>query len=89
MSTRHYPVFRKEIYPWYLSKTTYYLVIIFMFLVFLFGLAGISVTHENYEYSGYVWLPLLLLFMSGISIVIATIRLVRRYTSGNKMESLE
>ena len=81
MPSEKSPVFRKPVIPWYQSKTAYILTIVFMLIVFLVGLSGISVTREVDEYNGYVWIPSLLVVLSGCLIIINTIRLVRRYTS--------
>jgi hypothetical protein len=75
------PVFRKPVIPWYQSKTACILTIVFMLIVFLVGLSGISVTREIDEYSGYVWVPALLVLLSGSVIITNIIRLIRRYTS--------
>jgi len=75
------PVFRKAVIPWYHSKTAYFLVILFMLLVLLFGIAGISVARNFNPYSGYIWLPILLVALSGALIISTTIRFVKRYVS--------
>ena len=75
------PVFRKIIIPWYHSRTAYLLVIFIMLLVLAFGMMGISVAGEKAEYLDYVWVPLALVFLSGIIILTTIIRLLRRYTS--------
>jgi hypothetical protein len=75
------PVFRKPIIPWYQSKTAYSFTIVFMLVVFLVGLSGISVTHEYEAYNGYIWVPALLVILSGFLIITNIIRLIRRYTS--------
>lgn len=75
------PVFRKIIIPWYHSRTAYLLVIFVMLLVLAFGMMGISVAGEKTEYLDYVWVPLALVFLSGIIILTTIIRLLRRYTS--------
>ncbi len=59
------PVFRKAVIPWYHSKTAYGIAIAFMLLFFLFGIAGISVTREYEEYSSYIWVPAILVILSG------------------------
>jgi hypothetical protein len=74
------PLFRKVIVPWYDSRTACYIVIFFMVLVFLFGFAGISATRENIAYHEYVWVPVLLVLMSGGVIISTTIRLIKRYS---------
>jgi hypothetical protein len=74
-----HPVFRKEIVPWYNSNPACFLLIFVMFIVFLFGVSGISVSRENAEYHGYAWIAVLLVVMSIGIIVSATIRLAKRY----------
>ena len=73
------PVFRKAIIPWYHSKTAYFVVIFFMLQVLLFGIAGISVARNVSQYRGYIWLPILLVALSGVLIISTTIRFVKRY----------
>ena len=72
------PVFRKAIFPWYRSKTAYGITIAFMLFVFLFGLAGISVARVNIQYNDYVWVPLVLVVLSGGIILFNIMRLIRR-----------
>jgi uncharacterized membrane protein YhaH (DUF805 family) len=74
-----HPVFRKEIVHWYDSNPACYLLIFMMFIVFLFGVAGISVSRENAEYHGYAWITILLVVMSVGIIVSTTTRLAKRY----------
>ena len=81
MPSEKSPVFRKPVIPWYQSKTAYSLTIAFMLVVFFVGLVGISVTREYEAYGGYVWVPALLVILSGCVIITNIIRLIRRYTS--------
>jgi uncharacterized membrane protein len=81
MPSEKSPVFRKPIISWYQSKTAYGFTIAFMLVVFLVGLVGISVTREYEAYNGYVWVPALLVILSGFLIITNAIRLIRRYTS--------
>jgi hypothetical protein len=74
------PLFRKVIVPWYDSLSACYIVIFFMILVFLFGFAGISASRENLAYHEHVWVPVLLVLMSGGVIISTTIRLIKRYS---------
>ena len=74
------PLFRKVIVPWYDSLSACYIVIFFMILVFLFGFAGISASRENLAYHEHVWVPVLLVLMSGGVITSTTIRLIKRYS---------
>jgi hypothetical protein len=73
------PVFRRSFVPWYDSETACVIVIICMIVVFLFGLAGISVAHENGEYQEEVWVAVLLVVMSGGVLLTTTVRLIKRY----------
>jgi hypothetical protein len=73
------PVFRDVIVPWYDSDTLCFISIIFSVLVILFGIAGATVAYETAEFHGYLWVPLLLVFLSaGVAVSIAT-RLIKRY----------
>ena len=74
------PVFRKVIIPWYKSTSAYIIMIVFMLVVVLFALAGISVARGYPEYQGYVWVPAVLLAMSVAIIVTTTARLIKRYS---------
>jgi hypothetical protein len=74
------PLFRKVIVPWYDSLSACYIVIFFMVLVFLFGFAGILASRENLVYHEHVWVPVLLVLMSGSVIISTTIRLIKRYS---------
>jgi len=74
------PLFRKVIVPWYDYKSVCYVVIFFMALVFLFGFAGILASRENPAYHEHVWVPVLLVLMSGGVIISTTIRLIKRYS---------
>lgn len=75
------PFFRKVIVPWYDSETACLTLIVFMFLVCLFGFAGISAARENVEYNQYIWIAVLLVVLSGVVIISTTIRLIKRFTS--------
>ncbi len=75
------PVFRKAIIPWYHSKTAYGVTITFMLFVFLFGLAGISVARANIQFNDYIWVPMVLVVLSGGIIMFNIIRLIRRHAS--------
>ena len=73
------PVYRKVIVPWWDSELACLLVIIFMFLFFLFGSMGISVAHETNEYRPFIWVPILIVVLSGGVILSTAIRLFKRY----------
>lgn len=75
------PVFRKAIIPWYHSKTVYGATIAFMLIVFLFGLAGISVSSANIQFNDYIWLPIVLVVLSGGIILLSIVRFIKRHAS--------
>jgi hypothetical protein len=74
------PIFGKIIIPWYKSTSAYIIMMVFMLVVILFALAGISVAREYPEYQGYVWVPAVLLTMSVAIIISTTARLIKRYS---------
>jgi hypothetical protein len=74
------PVFRKAVIPWYGSKTAYIIVIVFLLLVFLFAMVGISVSGDDPAYRGYVWVPVILIVLSAGVIITTITRLIKRYT---------
>ena len=80
MPSHKSPVFRKAVIPWYNSKTVYIIVIVFLLLVFLFAMVGISVSRENPAYNGYVWVPIVLLVLSAGTIITTIVRLIYRST---------
>lgn len=81
MPSEKSPFFRKPVIPWYQSKTAYSITIVIMLVVFLVGLAGISVSREIDEYNGYLWIPAVLVILSVCLMITNIIRLIRRYTS--------
>ncbi len=83
------PLFRKVILPWYDTEKACYTVIVFMLLVFLFGIAGILEAVEKTEYNEYIWVPVLLVAMSTVVIVSTSIRLIKRYTHQYSKQGLK
>ena len=75
------PVYRKVIVPWYDSEIACLGLIAFLFVVFLIGFIGISVASENISYGSYIWVPIVLVVLSGGIILSITIRLIRRYAN--------
>ncbi len=75
------PVYRKVIVPWYDSEITCLVLIVLLFVVFLFGFIGISVASESIFYGSYIWVPVILVVVSGGIILSITIRLIRRYAN--------
>ena len=72
------PIYRKLIVPWYDTQKTCLLVILLMFLVFLFALAGVSIAGESPQHRTMIWLPILLLVMSASVIISTAFRLIKR-----------
>ena len=75
------PTYRKVIPPWYDSDPVCGLLLLFTAVIFLFGLAGISVARSTPQYNDYTWLPILLCalcLLAGISVLV---RLVRRHAT--------
>ncbi|HIJ56087.1 MAG TPA: hypothetical protein HPQ03_08170 [Deltaproteobacteria bacterium] len=72
------PVYRKVIVPWYDSEIAFLVLIVFLFVVFLFGFIGISVASESISYRSYIWVPIVLVVLSGGTILSLTFRLIRR-----------
>ncbi len=79
MSFGQNPVFRKAFVPWYDTEVVCVIVILFMSLVFLFGVAGLSVAMEYNTYYKYIWVPVFLITMSGGVIFSTLFRLIKRY----------
>ncbi len=72
------PIYRKLIVPWYDSQRICLLVILLMFLVFWFALAGVSIAGESPEHRTMIWLPILLLVLSASVIISTAFRLIKR-----------
>jgi hypothetical protein len=75
------PVYRKVIVPWYDSEFACLVLIVLLFVVLLFGFIGISVASESIFYGSYIWVPIVLVVLSGGIILSLTIRLIRRYAN--------
>ena len=87
MYSKKDPVFRKTVIPWYRSSKIYIFAMVFMLLVLLLGIAGISVASENDMYSGYIWVPILLVALSAMIIITTTYRLAKRYFTRTSKDS--
>ena len=77
------PVFRAAIVPWYDTETVCLVVIFFLSLVVLYCLAGIVVALEAPHYTRHIWVPIVLVLLSGGTIISTLIRLLRRYAARN------
>jgi len=77
------PFHRKAIIPWYATDTACLIKTVVMFVFVLFGLDGIKVARQMEAYNEYVWVPLLLIVLSGIVFVTTLIRLISRYAENS------
>ena len=80
MSLDPNPVFRKMIVAWYESEPMCYVLIFFMFLVLLFGVAGVSVAVSNPLYADYIWVPVLLIAFSALIIFSCIFQIMNLYS---------
>ena len=81
MRLDQHPVYRKVFVSWYDSEIVCLVFIVFLFVVFLFGFIGISVARETEAYRPYIWVPILLVVLSGGVIISITIRLIHRFAN--------
>ncbi len=84
MQTDNIPVFRKVIIPWYDSEASCMLMILLMDFIFIFGSIGIALILEKPEFYEYIWVPILIMGLSGGIIVSTTARLIKRYLNWRK-----
>lgn len=80
MSLDPNPVFRKMIVAWYESEPACYIMIVIMFLVLLFGVAGMSVAVSNPAYTDYVWVPAILIVFSALIILSCIFQIMNLYS---------
>lgn len=72
------PLFRRVIIPWYDSDLFCLVISIFAAYVFYFSTVGIGVALEHQQYQRYRWVPLTLMFLSGVLLVANLFRIVSR-----------
>ena len=72
------PVFRRIISPWYDSTMACWIVLVMMLVVFVFAAVGIAVAQQTIEFRGHLWLPLILMLLSGSVMVSTLFRLLKR-----------
>ena len=72
------PVFRRIIAPWYDFTTACWLMLAAMALVFVFASVGIAVAQKTIAFRSHLWLPLVLLLLSGSVIISTLFRLIKR-----------
>lgn len=71
-------MFRKSIFPWYDTNAFNLILAVFLFCVFLFGVAGIRVSILHPAYHWYTWVPGGLAALSGGLLFAIGIRLANR-----------
>jgi uncharacterized membrane protein YbhN (UPF0104 family) len=69
------PFFRKAITSWYDSSFACWVVIVMMFFVFVFALAGVIVALGEPDFGEHLWFPGFLTFLSGFLVLKVFIRL--------------
>ena len=78
MQIKENPLFRKTIGHWYDSPIASFILIICMDLVFMFSASGVVIARDIPEYQGHIWLPLLLMLLSGYVMLSVFIRIIWR-----------
>ena len=79
------PLFRKAIVPWYDSEAACLVTVVLLEMVYIFGVAGLSVAVHTPAFRGYIWLPVVLIVLSFGVVLSITIRLIRRYSRRRKL----
>nr|CBX27360.1 unknown protein [uncultured Desulfobacterium sp.] len=77
MPLKSKPVFRKVVYHFYDTETAGIILIILMMPVILFGITGIVVAIDNPQYSGYIWVPVLVVCLSSVVFLSELIRFIK------------
>lgn len=73
------PLFRRIILPWYDTDIACVLTALFLLLVFVFALAGVSVVFETPDSGRQAWVPAVLLALSAVGFATVCLRLIRRH----------
>ncbi|WP_419661605.1 hypothetical protein Dvar_20400 [Desulfosarcina variabilis str. Montpellier] len=72
-------LFRKAFIPWYDTELSLILTLIFAVVVLLFSMVGIAAALDTLRFTGYIWLPCLLMVLSLTLTISSLIRLIRRW----------
>ena len=78
MKLQKNPSFRKSVTPWHRSEAACLLVSVFSAFMFYFSMEGVGVALEYQPYQRHVWVPVLLLLLSGTLLVGALFRIFKR-----------
>ncbi|MDY6823808.1 MAG: hypothetical protein SWH68_08460 [Thermodesulfobacteriota bacterium] len=70
---------KKSIYAWHDINLIYVITALFSGAVFLFSMLGIQTAMSIPAYTGYAWVPALLLVLSGGILASSLFRLARRW----------
>jgi ABC-type transport system involved in cytochrome c biogenesis permease subunit len=72
------PLFRRVIMPWYDSPPVCWVSLLAMAILLFFSVTGIVVAENNPDYSRFVFVPIVLLVLSGLMIFSLSSRMIRR-----------
>ena len=72
------PFFRRTIIPWYDSNLLCSIFIAICVVTLVFAVIGINVALANQAFSGFVWLPSSMAFLSLFVIIKILIKLIKR-----------
>lgn len=72
-------LFRKAFIPWYDTELSLILTLIFAVVVLLFSMMGVAAALDTPRFTGYTWVPCLLMVLSLILTISSLIRLIRRW----------
>ncbi|MBW2171896.1 MAG: hypothetical protein JRF69_07940 [Deltaproteobacteria bacterium] len=78
MKLQKNPSFRQVATVWHNSDPVCFIMSVFAAVVFYFSLAGVSVALENHAYKSHCWVPITLMFLSGILMITNFFRMLRR-----------
>ena len=78
MKLQKNPSFRQAATVWHDSDPFCLIVSVFAAVVFFFSLAGVYVALENSGYRRHSWVPITLMFLSGILLTTNFFRMLRR-----------
>jgi uncharacterized RDD family membrane protein YckC len=78
MKPQKSPSFRQVVTVWHDSDPFCFIVSVFAAVVFYFSLAGVSVALGNPVFRIHSWVPITLMFLSGILLTTNFFRMLRR-----------
>ena len=72
------PFFRKAIIPWHDSNLLCWVFIVICLFTLIFAVIGINVARANQDYASFVWLPVLMAFLSLFVMIKIMLKLIKR-----------